>query len=453
MPVLVPLCLKYVKEGQEEKAFFHYGGDPRKYDDAVHVRVAYQRNTVVPDCLENSLLDMTNKSRASNINTSKLDRIVEEVQDFVRSLKADVFQVCCGPSLDANAGESVSEGTNPGVGSSTGAGAGAIGILMRTNESGKLEFEVFRDEEKLRELIKYPEIPSTLSSIPTVNIKDLVRLHNIVFDVDLVTWNEEQYAFKRTTDPSGTLVELSALYYLRNCSAINPPIALIVNDSTPPKIRGFLTRYMPGGDLGDWLDRRLDMEKAGSKISIPWSTKLNWLISIARVLVAMHSAKIYNGDLKPDNVLLDGRGGVRMVDFGPAGPTEGWGAPEYFDAWYGYFAKVRRLGRGDGVNNDESGSQEAGSEDVAPPPTAGFDFEDTLTPAMDIYGFGGLMWAIGEERNSGLDVRVWRSSPLWYREIAESCLAFNPERRPSATGLLFRLLARRLLLMVSSERQ
>ena len=58
---LVPLCLKYVKEGQEEKAFFHFAGDPRKYDDAKQVRVVYQRNTVVHHCIENSLLDLVNK--------------------------------------------------------------------------------------------------------------------------------------------------------------------------------------------------------------------------------------------------------------------------------------------------------------------------------------------------------------------------------------------------------
>src|SRR5262249_58915984 len=85
--------------------------------------------------------------------------------------------------------------------------------------------------------------------------------------------------------------------------------------------RRFLTmEYVDGEDLASLLRRigRLPADKA---------------VDIARQLCAglsaAHERGVVHRDLKPDNVMLDGRGKVRITDFGLAGLAAhiGGGAP------------------------------------------------------------------------------------------------------------------------------
>ncbi|KAH8107526.1 kinase-like domain-containing protein [Phellopilus nigrolimitatus] len=394
---LLPVGLRREDPGKRESGFFFLA-------ETQTMRVVYSRNLERPGCLENELLDTCDSSH------DKLDRIKRKIEPYVQSLDNVYWP--------------------------------ATGIHLATAEN-KLTFKVFQDLEVLPGLSDLPEVPSSLSDIPIAMIANLLKLDKIAYEVDLVSWSGDQYAFKKTTCAKSMLTELEALHRLRGCTAINPPSALVVDASR--RLRGFLSRYMPGGDLGTLLEERNKMREAGTPVSvIPWLRKLAWASTLARALFSMHSAGICNGDLKPDNVLLDGYGNIRLVDFGPVGPTGGWGAPEYSAAWDAFDARV-----GNAEDSDNQDVVTDGNLGNSRLDSDGFNFADTLTPAMDVYGLGAIMWALGEEKTCGLETRTWELSPPWYRAIVEQCLAEDPAHRPTATNILLRLLARRFLLLMA----
>src|SRR5687767_11914288 len=55
--------------------------------------------------------------------------------------------------------------------------------------------------------------------------------------------------------------------------------------------------------------------------SIPPSTKLGWLLGIARALAAAHDAKIVHRDVKPSNIMIATDGTPKVLDFGLAKPS------------------------------------------------------------------------------------------------------------------------------------
>lgn len=70
----------------------------------------------------------------------------------------------------------------------------------------------------------------------------------------------------------------------------------------------FVMEYLPGGSLAETLDRgRVQPDQA-----------LELCRQVAEALVYLHSKAILHCDLKPANVLLDGRGGIRLGDLGQA---------------------------------------------------------------------------------------------------------------------------------------
>ncbi|THH05216.1 hypothetical protein EW145_g4960 [Phellinidium pouzarii] len=415
---LIPSYLKCEKPGEEEKAFFLFGGDPTKYDSSHQITVVYTRNYKYRDCLENMLLS------SSMPKLKKYDRIAAAIAPFLGNLEAFYMP--------------------------------ATGIYLVTGEDRKLTFETFQDTEVVNLMQDLSEVPSSLSTLPVALINDLTKVDKLGIGVDLVTWYDEQYAFKKTVFAASILKEVEALYRLRGCSAINPPIALVIKDSperedTTGQIRGFLSPYMPGRDLTVLFEsRKKTLGLIWPATEISWATKTGWVFELALALLAMEKEGISNGDIKPENVLFDGRAGVRLTDFAPVGPTYGWCAPEYAASWEAFHAHSPETdSSGSGVGSFESeGGQRDCDDSLSSDSYAKFDFEGTLTPAMDMYGLGAIMWVIGEEKTHGLERRTWELSPAWYRDLAESCLVEDPARRPSPTAMLFKLFARRMLLML-----
>ena len=422
---LTEICLSHSQRRIEEKAFFHYEPDSHKYLNPLSIRVFYTRNMhpLLANCLENQLLNSTYST------TKRLSRIRKEVAPFVRTLR----QFYSPATL----------------------------VRIQTMPTGEVVFATERDTEELPESVlpRYPEIPLELRNVPAVPLEKLTRVRNLAFDVDVVTWPGEpvhEYAFKKVTHEARMLAELRTLNALHFCSGINPLVALVYTapqdanglENGARRIRGFLARYLPAGDLGEYLENRMHQrlnlesfevtpeiqaERRLFDAEFPWKIKLMWATSLTRTLVYMHSRGIVSGDLKPDNVLIDPEGNVKLMDFGPVGPTEGWGAPEYSREWVAHRQRLRLATlQGDRLDDTET--------------TRDFDFRGVLTPPVDVYGLGALLWAIGEECYGDVKKRRWARSPEWYRELVEMCLLEDPRMRPTAAGVLLRLLARRTIL-------
>ena len=64
----------------------------------------------------------------------------------------------------------------------------------------------------------------------------------------------------------------------------------------------------------------------------PWREVLAVFLAAGEGLAAAHEAGVVHRDFKPDNVLLDTKGGVRVADFGLARPAEGTSAQSIVDA-------------------------------------------------------------------------------------------------------------------------
>ena len=73
--------------------------------------------------------------------------------------------------------------------------------------------------------------------------------------------------------------------------------------------------YLPGGDLYDRIE---ELREAAPGTGFPVARARLYAAEIASALEHLHSRKIVYRDLKPENVLLDSEGHVRITDFGLA---------------------------------------------------------------------------------------------------------------------------------------
>ncbi len=150
-----------------------------------------------------------------------------------------------------------------------------------------------------------------------------------------------------------------------------------------------------GGSLGDV------MEDSGVMPLVRAKTVAARLLDI---LGAIHGQGIAHNDIKPDNVLFDRNGAVRVIDFGIS-----WD-----------FIRDRGELRG-GVRVGSEGY-------IAPELRQG----STPSPASDLYSFGVVfaqMLGGGPPAASFTDPGSLRSVPRQYHEFLKKCLAPEPEGR------------------------
>ena len=147
-----------------------------------------------------------------------------------------------------------------------------------------------------------------------------------------------------------------------NARLDHPGIQRVHSASFEGQIPYLVVDLLPGGSLGDRLDR-------GEKITS--AEGVSYGLALARALAHAHERGVLHRDLKPDNVMLDEVGGVRLVDFGLALET----------------ARETRL--------TESGVALGTPATMAPEQIQGDRSEG---PATDVYGLAAtLYWLLGGE--------------------------------------------------------
>ncbi len=131
---------------------------------------------------------------------------------------------------------------------------------------------------------------------------------------------------------------------VRTARGVSHPAVCRMYDIGDAEAQPFLTmEYVDGEDLASLLRRigRLPSDKA---------------VDIARQLcaglAAAHERGVLHRDLKPDNVMLDGRGKVRITDFGLAGLAESFVGEDVRSGTPAYMSPEQLAGREVSVSSD-----------------------------------------------------------------------------------------------------
>ncbi|KAF9483175.1 kinase-like protein [Pholiota conissans] len=350
-----------------ERARILYEADPQVYDSGNMLLVVYRRNEAEPDAIENQVLDYVPPPDEfkQNATLRALHKVFPDPSTFYPTLTRIVLETV----------------------------------------NGKFTASV---TEAVDEIIDYLPIPHHLSHIRTVPIVELRKVCDIALDVDRVTLQGESFAFKRTeSNIEGPLTELTILDKLRDSPHIINIEAIVVNKDN--KIRGFLMSYVYAGTLSDILARaRQGVSEDRNELVLDWSIKLTWARQITQGVYDLHSISSYNGDLKPNNILIGPDGQAILIDFLPMGISKDFAAPELLEEW-----------------NDEN------SDAI---------LESLFSGPADMYSLGLILYALAIENVSGVRTPVWSdgqgSAPNWYRDLVESCLVLDPFERPSAVDVL-----------------
>ena len=85
---------------------------------------------------------------------------------------------------------------------------------------------------------------------------------------------------------------------------------------------GVIFEYIKGTTLGSLLYKYVKGKKKKTDLQIPLLQKINYLLQLAGVIEFLHDHDLVHRDLKPDNIIIDIFGNVKLIDFGISMPNK-----------------------------------------------------------------------------------------------------------------------------------
>ncbi|KAF0683412.1 Aste57867_24536 [Aphanomyces stellatus] len=244
----------------------------------------------------------------------------------------------------------------------------------------------------------------------------------------LGTFLDQPVAIKTFLVPKPTPADVQALINEINLVGRlkNPFIVTLEGAawSHPTNLQAVM-EYMNLGDLRCYL-------ASTTSDSFDWQVKLKCAHSVAEGLFYLHSQQLIHRDLKSRNVLLDSTKGAKLADFGSAKDavygdtltaavgTFRWMAPEML-LFQGYSNAVDIFSLGVILSEltthqvPYSNQVDVNGRELSDEAIVRRVIHENLRPAFD------------------------PNCPVWFRTLGLSCMALNPDERPSATKVMYML--------------
>ncbi len=168
---------------------------------------------------------------------------------------------------------------------------------------------------------------SALPSVPLIPASQLARVDDGLGDEELDdaprkvrrVGTTEVFFFKAGLKGHGHLREIDILSQIHCSGKFDPPYrtsrlaGLVVWGDDNVYLMGFLLGYIEG----DTLDQQIE--------AASMATRLKWFRQVQATVGRLHELGVVWGDVKPDNVMINGQGDAVIVDFG------GGYTPEYIE--------------------------------------------------------------------------------------------------------------------------